>query len=125
MTEITKKTAGALNTAEVIQVVAQLNVNLPYRLKCVHFYEKMLELLTLKQVSPDDDFSRPYFTNEYGSILLGTASFGLLENDILKASPILKKEQKLVVLLDQQRFSFKDGICNKLDKTFSIIIYTP
>ena len=83
MTEITKKTAGALNTAEVIQVVAQLNVNLPYRLKCVHFYEKMLELLTLKQVSPDDDFSRPYFTNEYGSILLGTASFGLLENDFL------------------------------------------
>ena len=49
ITELTKKTSGALNSTEIHEVVSKLNVNLPYQLEFIHSHEKMEKILTLKQ----------------------------------------------------------------------------
>ena len=122
ITEITEKASGALSNAEVISIVNQLNINLPYQMKRTHSYEEMRKQLILKQFSPDNLRAYP---KEYGSILLGKASFGLLENGLLVAPPILEEGQKLVILIDQHRFCSYNGICTKLGKTLKIIMYIP
>ncbi len=125
ITEITKKSSGALKESEVSTIVSQLNVNVPYLLERAHSYEEIKKQLTLKQFSPDDLIPYTFYTKEYGKILLGTASFGLMENGLLVAPPILKKRQKLVILIDQHRFCSYEGICNKLGKTLKIVMYIP
>lgn len=124
ITEITKKTSGVLNSTEINEIVSKLNVNLPYQLEFIHSYEKMEKILTLKQLSPDDS-PHTFYTKEYGKILLGTASFGLLKDGILEAHPILDMQQKLVILIDHHNFCSYEGICNKLGKTLTIVIYIP
>lgn len=125
ITEITEKASGALSNAEVISIVNQLNINLPYQMKRTHSYEEMRKQLILKQSSPDDLTSYTFYTKEYGTILLGTASFGLLEDGLVVASPILEERQKLVILIDQHRFSSYNGICTKLGKKLTIVMYIP
>ena len=125
ITEITKKTSGALNSTEIHEVVSKLNVNLPYQLELIHSHEKMEKILTLKQLSPDNDSSYTFYTKEYGNVLLGTASFGLLKDGILEAHPILDKEQKLVILINEQRFCSYYGVYKKLGKTLKLFIYIP
>ena len=125
ITNITKKASGALNDSEVISIVNQLNINLPYQLERAHSYEEIKKQLTLKQFSPDNLTSYTFYTKEYGAILLGTASFGLMENGLLVAPPILKKKKKLVILIDQHRFCSYEGICTKLGKNLKIVMYIP
>ena len=125
ITEITEKASGALSNAEVISIVNQLNINLPYQLERAHSYEEIKKQLTLKQFSPDNLTSYTFYTKEYGTILLGTASFGLLEDGLVVASPILEERQKLVILMDQHRFSSYNGICTKLGKKLTIVMYIP
>ena len=125
ITYFTKKASGALNDSEVISIVNQLNINLPYQLQRAHSYEEIKKQLTLKQFSPDNLTSYTFYTKEYGAILLGTASFGLLEDGLVVASPILEERQKLVILMDQHRFSSYNGICTKLGKKLTIVMYIP
>lgn len=120
-TEISKKSSGALKGSELSLIVSQLNVNVPYQLERVHSYAEMRKRLLLKQSSPDDTF----YTKEYGKLLLGTASFGLLENGLLVASPILEEGQKLVILIDQHQFSSYNGVYTRLGKTLKIVMYIP
>ena len=124
-TEISKKSSGALKSTEVSLIVSQLNVNVPYQLELVFSYTEMRKRLLLKQSSPDDLTSYTFYTKEYGTILLGTASFGLLEDGLVVASPILEERQKLVILIDQHRFSSYNGICTKLGKKLTIVMYIP
>ena len=125
ITEITKKSSGALKESEVSTIVSQLNVNVPYLLERAHSYEEIKKQLTLKQFSPDDLIPYTFYTKEYGTILLGTASFGLLEDGLVVASPILEEGQKLIILIDQHRFSSYNGICTKLGKKLTIVMYIP
>lgn len=123
ISEITKKSSGALSKAEVTSIVKQLNITLPYQLELVHSYDEMCKRIVLKQFSPDN--STDFYTKEYGSILLGSASFGFLDNQGLTASPILNPNQKLVLLKSKHAFRCYKGFNDNLWKKHTIIMYIP